>query len=392
MKKILLVFTLTGYILTVAGANEAGQSWARLYRRLPDIKQKYAVLLNLTPMDDRSLEPFYLDSLNDLVYGDLSQYRDSRNTYDDWEILTRTIVRELGEIKGQTSSEVVWDVARSAEVPLLKSEALIALGQMRALEYAEPISVILMNLNFNTRSDQEAAEIEAYGAVVALDKMQDSVGFEPLFYASIGWYSDRVTGLADQALLSLNDDPVPALTEVLLSASDYRAKRAALDLALRTNASDSGKTAVAATALSEGLKYSETDPTRVRQLTNLRADAINAMIALGVPEGDAPRLLNQAADEGELDETLIALQALGGSGGDEATGYLADRLSFYNERQASGLALSRDELTVVRQIIYALGESGNQLGLEPLTQMAFLDYTPSLIRESRTAIQKIEGQ
>lgn len=392
MKKALAIIALGGFIIMNSVADEAGQSWARLYRRLPDIKQKYAVLQNLTPMDDRSLESFYLDSLNDLVYGNLSQFRTDRATYDDWEILTRTIVRELGEIKGQTASDVVWDVARTAEVPLLKSEALIALGRMRAVEYAEPIAVMLRNLNFNTRSDREAAEIEAYGAVVALDKMKDPIGFEPLFYASIGWYSNRVTGLAEQALLELGDDPMPPLTGILMSAADYRVKRSALNLGLRTDVPDAGKSDIAAAALSEGLKYSESDPTRIRQLAELRTDAVNGMIRFGVPEGDAPRLLNQAVDEGELDEKLFAIQALGRSGGDDATGYLAERLSFYNDRQASGLALSREELTIVRQIIFSLGESGNRLGLEPLAQMAFLDYTPSLIRDSKSAIEKIEGQ
>jgi hypothetical protein len=39
--------------------------------------------LNIAPLDDRSLEPFLLSSLNELVYGDLVAYRTDRATCDD---------------------------------------------------------------------------------------------------------------------------------------------------------------------------------------------------------------------------------------------------------------------------------------------------------------------
>ncbi len=390
-KKLLTIIALGALLAANLGADQAGQSWARLYRRLEDLKQKNEILQNITPLDDRSLEPFFLESLNDLVYGDLSKYRESRNTYDDWELLTRTIVKELGDIKGQTAAETVWEVARTAEVPLLKSESLIALGQMRALEYAEPIATMLRNINFNTRSDKDAAEIEAYGAVVALDKLKDSVGFESLFYASIGWYSDRVTDLADEAALTVSGNPVPALDAILLKAEDYRDKRAALNMALRSDASEADKAGIASTALAEGLKYSESDYTLVRQLANLRSDAVRGMIEYGVSDGETAGLLNEAVDEGDMDEKLISLQALGMAGTDEAVTFLADRLSYYNDRQISGLGLNNEELTIVKQLIYALGISGNEIALDPLSQMSYLDYTPALIRESKEAIDRIKN-
>ena len=390
-RRILTLLVFIGILAAPLVGSEAGESWSRLYRRLTDIKQKYAVMQNIVPLDDRSLEPFFTTSLNDLVYGDLSQYRTNRSTYDDWEILTRTIIKEIGDIKGQSAASAVWDVAKSAERPLLKAEALIALGKMRAVEYAPEIATMLRNLNFNTRSDDEAAEIEAYGAVVALEAMKDDAGFESLFYASIGWYSDRVTDAASDAVLTVSEDPTVRLIAIMEDTTDYGDKRKALETALRTDAPDRDQAAVAVAALSEGLKYAETDLSRRRQLANLRMDAISAIIALGVSTEGAPALLDQAIDEGELDEGLIALQALGADGGDEAASVLARRLASFNERQASGLALNRDELTVVRQIIFALGESGNELGLPPLTEMSFVGYTPALIRQAEEAIAKIQG-
>ena len=182
MKKLLLIISLAGFFTASAVADQEGESWARLYRRIPDIKQKYAIMQNIIPLDDRSLEPFLTSSLDELVYGDLSQYRTDNSTYDDWEILTRTIIGELGDIKGQSGALTIWDVVTTAEVPLLKAEGLIALGNIRAIKFAPEIAMMLRNLNFNIRDDRDAAEIEAYAAIVALEKMKEDIGFESVFY------------------------------------------------------------------------------------------------------------------------------------------------------------------------------------------------------------------
>lgn len=391
MKKILLIFILGALVMASAAADQEGESWSRLYRRMPDIKQKYMIMQNIMPLDDASLEPFLVSSLEDLVYGDLSQYRSNRNTYDDWEILTRSIIGELGDLKAVSGAAVIWDVVETAEVPLLKAEALIALGNIRAMRYAPDIAVILRNLNFNTRSDRNAAELEAYGAVAALDKLKVAEGFEPLFYASIGWYQDRVTAYAAEALRSVSDDPIPSFTDVLVLAADYSVKRKALDMALETDSPANSKISIVVSALSEGLKYSENDYERRRQLANLRMDAITAMITLDQSTPELPRLLDKAITEGEVDEQLIAIQALGVDGSDAAAEILARRLSEYNERQASGLAVNQEEIILVRQLIFAIGESGNILGNQPLKEMSFVGYTPALLRLANEAMAKING-
>lgn len=392
MKKLLLIISLAGVFATSAVADQEGESWARLYRRIPDIKQKYAIMQNIIPLDDRSLEPFLTSSLDELVYGDLSQYRTDNSTYDDWEILTRIIIGELGDIKGQSGALSIWDVVTTAEVPLLKAEGLIALGNIRAIKYAPEIATMLRNLNFNIRDDRDAAEIEAYAAIVALEKMKEDIGFESVFYASIGWYQDRITNYAEEALLSISDDPMAQLIEIMLLASDYNYKRMALETAMKLDAPVAGKASAAVMALTEGLKYAESDYLLRRNLTNLRIDAITALITLGVSTSESPFLLDDAIDEGEMDEKLIAIQALGSDGGDEAAEILARRLSEFNERQASGVTPDQEELILVRKLIYALGESGNQIGIQALKEMTFVGYTPAILRQADEAMAKIGGK
>ena len=391
MRKLLLIIGLAGVLVASVTADQEGESWARLYRRMPEIKQKYAVMQNIIPLDDRSLEPFLVLSLDELVYGELSHNRTDKMTYDDWEMLTRTIIGELGDIKGLSGAPAIWDVVGTAEVPLLKAEGLIALGNIRALEFAPEIALLLRNLNFNVREDRDAAEIEAYAAIVAMEKMKADIGYEPLFFASIGWYQNRVTDYAEEALLSISDDPTPMMIEIMEHASDYSHKRLALEVALKSDASASGKGTAAVSALAEGLKYAENDFERRRELANLRIDAITALITLGESAPESPLLLDNAIDEGEMDEKLIAIQALGSDGSDGATEILARRLSEFNERQASGLAPDQEEIIIVRQLIYALGESGSQIGIQALKEMSFAGYTPAILRQADEALAKIGG-
>ena len=391
MKKLIFIISLVFMVSATVFADQEGESWARLYRRIPDLKQKYAIMQNITALDDQSLEPFLLTSLNELVYGDLSQYRTKRSTYSDWEILTRSIVKELGDIKAQSAVSTIWDIVETAETPLLKAEGLVALGNIRALNYAPDIALMLRNLNFNAESNQDDAEIIAYACIVALEKMKAEAGFESVFDASVGWYSDRVTDLAKNALASMSDNPVEQLVGIIEGNPDYEYKLYALNAALSLDLSEEQKTSAAVAALSEGLKYSESDYTLNLQLAKLRKTAINALIKSGTSTPESPALLDSAIDEGDIDEKLIAIQALGSDGGDEAAGILARRLSEFNQRQASGIALNNDELLLVKQLIFALGEAGNPIGIQPLKEMSFVGYTPALLRQADEAMTKIGG-
>ncbi|MCG8453956.1 MAG: hypothetical protein MI717_12330 [Spirochaetales bacterium] len=390
-KKLLAIFLLFTLLLPSVFAVESGESWARLYKRLDDIDQKHAVLQNIVSLDDRSLESFLSSSLDDLVYGNLSYFRENRATYDSWEALVRTLVKELGDIKAQSASSTIMDIVETTDSSLLKAEAMVALGRMRALEYAPDIALILRNLNFNTRGDLASAEIEAYGAVVALERLRDDVGFEPLFYATVGWYRDRVTTDAERALLSF-DDVASRLNTILLSASDYREKRQCLELALRSDASAEQKAQIITTSLQEGLRYAESDATRARRLAELRLAAMKGMVDTKLTTEALPALLKEVLEERSSDEALLAILALGADGGDEAVEILSQRIRYYNDRQASGLGLTFEEDSTLRQLIFALGEAGNEKGLMALKEMTYFNYTPGITRQAREAVKRISGE
>ena len=378
--------------VAVSSFGQSAASSCRLYLTLSDLDQKYDVMQEILSFDDRTLESFMAESLDELVTGGLSSHKSDPATYDTWEKLTLSIIRELGDLEGRSAAATVWDVARTTDSSVLKADSYIALGNMGATEYASDIALALRNLNFNTRNDADGAEAEAYGAVYALGKMKEAVGIEPLVYASLGWYHDKVTSLARTSVLSFSDGLEEHMSRIISDATDSRDKRRVLALMMDTEASAGSKGSVAVTALSEGLAYAESDASLRRELANLRQDAIRDLIELEASAPNSPGLLDRAIDRGDQDEKLIAIQALGADGGDAAVGVLIRRLNEFNARQDAGVAVDQEELAVLHKLIDALGDSGNELGLEPLDDMRYYDYTNAVVRHARRAAAQIRGE
>lgn len=387
IKVIILFATISSFVV----ANE-GKTLSRLYNRFRTLEQKYSIIQSMVTLDDRTLEPFYFSALQDLIYGDMSSYRNKEETAKLWETVTHMIIVELGDLKGESTSTMIWDVTRTTETPLLKADGLVALGRIQAVEYAPDIALILRNLNFNKNDNSEFAEKVAFGAVFALMLMKEDVGFEPLFYASIGWYQDRVTEIAHRAITTSYEDPVPLMIPILTGSEDYEIQRRVLSTAMQMDTPPEKKIEIVMVALVEGLEPHVDNATLKEQLSSLRKDAIGNYVALNLPHTSAPRLLDKSITRGDLDEKIVAIEALGRDGSNSATQVLVQRLDVLNERQISGVTLNREQLVLLRQIIFALSISGNEQGLAPLNDMAYIDYTPALKKLAQEAIEKIQNR
>ncbi len=376
-----------------AAAGQYGESLSRLYQRLNDLEQKYSIMQELAGLDDNALEPFFLTAIDDLVYGKLSHHRTSNtNTYDSWLSLSLLTVKELGEFKAQGVSGTVWDLARTAKSSLLKAECLISLGKMNAVEYTSDIAMLLHELNLNQRPDRENAEIEAYGAAMALRRLRNEKGFESLFYASIGWYKDRVTNLADEFTMNSYDTPVVYLSNIIKNADDYQVKRHALDAVIRVNADAEEKVEALAAALQIGLRLNISSVELNRQLAQLRLDVIRGYADLKTLHPEMPDLLRTSINRGDKDEKLLAIHVLGIDGSDAAVTHLAEIVLEYAGRQDSGVSLSNDEISLLRQCIFAIGDSGSEVGLEALQSIQFSDFTPMVKQLAVEAVKKIQNK
>ena len=220
--------------------------------------------------------------------------------------------------------------------PLTRAEALIALGSMRADEYAERIALLLRDLNNEPTADKQGGEQVAYGCVIALERMRSPVGFAPLFFASEGWYSKRVRDQAERSLALVLADPSESVSALLRTETPPRMLRA-LALELRSQAPAVGKTAVAALALSRGIAYAPRNRVEQGQLSELRVVAMNALASAGPGNGSAVPDMAEAYRIGPTDERLVAMKALGAEKSPASAAALRDIILDLNSAQKAGL-------------------------------------------------------
>lgn len=381
---------LAFFILSSLQAGDRSEVWKRMYNRATTIDQQYAIMQNIVAMDDPSL----IDMLDDALAEQIASLEDQMNRTERArkDELMRMIVNELSALKAEESAGTIFTLYNAVDNHILKADCLVALGNIRAIDLVPQISTILRNLNFNTNTEPQVAEILAFAAVVSLERMRDVRGFEQVFYASQGWYSRRVKERAAKALKTISEDPTEPIITILTGPdSNYETKLKALEVESESTAPIENKSRVSILALQEGLRYSPNNKTESNQLAKLRQSAMVNLINNGYKGPDVAEDLGHAYDRAEdINERLISIQAMGVNGTDETVGWLSKKLGEFNSNQLSGIAANQTELIYIRQMISSLGLSGNINAKPILLEVQFSDYTPAIVRLAKEAISNLE--
>ena len=176
-------------------------------------------MMNIVEQHNRDMIPVMTDALDQEIrsFRNTSGITQKRMQID----LMTVIVRELGRLKAAESDAVLMETVRITKDPILKGEAVLSLGKTGARQYSDQLALMLRNLNFNMDGiqNQRENEIEAYALVRALELLRSESGFEPVFFASLGWYSTQsgVKERARRALVVMVDDPSEQLSSILLN-------------------------------------------------------------------------------------------------------------------------------------------------------------------------------
>ncbi len=216
----ILLFLLITVSLSFAG--EAADVWSRLYNRAKTYEQRYEIMLNIAELEDHDLPPFLSAALNDLIVTWRNPVNSSQLTLHNQ--LIELIVEQLGSLKIRDSADHLFTVVKDAEDPFLKRAALIALGKVSGTAYADEIAMLLRNLNFKPGKASQAEEVVAYGCIAALERFKEPIGYEPVFFASIGWYTDRIKSKAVRSLEVILADPSEILGNIVKNNSIFRVK------------------------------------------------------------------------------------------------------------------------------------------------------------------------
>ncbi len=393
MKKALLILAALFVLGIEAFAlNENVVVWQQIYEQVDTDDQRISVLLKIMDFKDREFTPVLVGALDKLVSRRLEE-GPAGEVYDK-NRLARLIVQELGNLKSIEAAESVFILYGEVKEPILKGEAAVALGKMRAVDYAEKLAFDLNSINLRPDpSKSRDQEIIALGLVQGLESMRSPLGYEPVFLASQGWYSknSQVKDTAKAALVTMVDDPTDSIIDILVSNPSMDIKNAALAASLSSRASAERKAEVASRALQIGIDRATVDKASELAASTLRVAAITGLTGLRDKKAENVPLLVKSIgldkkNDVSLDETVKAYVALGVNGSDDAAKFLSATLAEYNTREKSKLNTPRDKL-LIRQVIASMVLTKNPLVKNVLLQAQFIkEYDGQIIREVQAAL------
>ena len=394
MKKIFLVCLLV-FITTLGfSASEDLGLYTFLYNGTLTHEDQLALLQVMVDSKISGGGEFYSAALTRLIseYPNISGATE-RDYADDQAILLASL---LGQEKYSGAAPDLWRMFNAFTNPLVKSEALMSLGRIRATQFLPQVIYELEKLNNNAPSrDILNSERVAFGAVIALEKYQDISGYLAVYFASTGWYSDRIKSLAKKAMEVISSDPTEPMLQVIRSSGyDYATKLAALQTIESSNVSGSSKSRVAVAAFSEGWRAATNDVRLRGQLNLLRKTSMNMIRSYGASEDEVYALLErsykQFADrtDGDRDEALEAIVTLRTLATDEAAKRLSGFLMTINSKMQSGTLTRKDE-DLVREIIPAMGATKQASAKQALNVVIALNWTSAVKTLAQDALREI---
>ena len=390
MKRAILAI-LVGLIASTAFAEDDVEFYTSQFDNALTAVHRLSVLRIARDAELQDAGGFYAHALSRtlLSYPNLRGNRE----IDAADEAIRLITDELTEDQTDTGQNL-WRVVQVFSNPLVRADAVMALGKVGATDLLPQVVQLLKDTNENLYfRNPIAGERLAYGAIDALAKYKDASGYIPVFLAANGWYSERVKTKAAESLKEILEDPTEPLTEIIHGAGfTYDEKFLALSaIESAEDVEESAKAGAALAALQEGWrgKGSANDARMKKELIRMRKLAINMISRYGIEDESVYPLLERSFRYGvDEEEKLGVVAALKKLGTEDAAKLLSSFIDFINNKLERGIVTDRDE-RFMRALIPALGSTGNAVGRPVLRQVVALEWSYGVQQLAQEALENI---
>jgi len=294
---------------------------------------------------------------------------------EDAEKSAIILCQGLGAEKYTAAANEVWQVVELFDVVRVANDgntmqvALITMGQIDAKDFVTHIVQRLNNFNTQTIIDRETrrrVQMGVIGCINALEALKDIRGYRPVFFVTVGTFDPAVRNIASAALPNIVDDPSEVIIEVINdTSSDPRVKLTAWRELMRTKAPDSSKAKVASAALAVGWLYSTTNQNFLRNLREMRKEAIDTIRQFGAADPsvytnmDLSYRRNFENANPDYDEIMLTLNTLTALSSDEAVDLLLKFLRELHDRRRRNV-WSNKEKRVFNWVVACIGKTKTQ--------------------------------
>ncbi len=353
--------------LCAAGlAQGSGNIFLLLFRRSNSLVHRCALVAEMVEASDRSKAPDLAEAFYDLSRVDRSLLSPSQAEAHLGAM--RLLCAALGEYRHAESQDALMALARSKDPGVLRAEALIALGKMRAVRYVDEITSMLEAINVQAVGGGPERELIAYGCVQALIRMGGVSAWPALLEASTGWYTASLKQLASTGLRVIARDPSLG-AQTVIERGGLDLKLLAMEYLLVSEAPAESKLALARLGLRKSLETSGNKGTDINSATLLRKRSMDWMVQAGDRSPEALELYRLAWNTASVDGKLSILAGYGASRSEAAAIELETVISEFNQRREAGY-VSDDIDRLIRTAIAAAADCRSPVVLPALSAVA----------------------
>ncbi|MDR2480652.1 MAG: hypothetical protein LBD48_15245 [Treponema sp.] len=387
MKKLFATCILVNIAVLAAAGPEEVQIYSYLYNGAATGPEQLGILQSMIERKVSGAGSFYVSALRRLISG-YPNIRDSAELSAANE-QAALLAAQIGVERFSSAAPYLWFLADRFPDSQVRAEALMSLGKIQAVNYLPQIINILNKLNVEPPADRAGGERIAFAAIIALEKYANSSGYLPVFFASVGWYSDRVKKQAANSLALISKNPEPFLAEIISGPDySYAVKYTALQTAAASAMPESQKAAIALAAL-PGSWGASSKEAASSTLVNMRKLSLEMIGRYGTPDAAVYPLLERCYTSGvDINEKKAAIATLPHLPGGEAAGLLIKFFTALDAKQKNK-TLTADDNALAREIITALGDTKQPAAIPVLNSIQKSGWDSAVKKMARAALKQI---
>ncbi|MDR2193931.1 MAG: hypothetical protein LBP19_05625 [Treponema sp.] len=388
--KRLIIIALVSVTIPALFADEELDFYTEQFNNAVTVLEQLGFVKTVVNQNMSDADGFYAMALDRLLFEyPAVKSAQERQAADEMAIL---LVQQLGNDQYADAGQKVWRVVKTFSNAMVKSESLIALGQMNATDLLPHVVQILVDTNTKGPVNRTSGERIAYGAITALANYKDPSGYAPVFFAANGWYQLWVKKAANETLPLLAEDPAEHLIAIIQDAAyTYDQKLLALKTIEQSSTADENKVKAAIAGITFGWAGSSPSPDLQYKRVQIRKTALGIINTYGAGD-DAASILNYlnwsyryAADE---EEQLYAIGAFSTLASDEAVQYLGTYTIELNDKKARRTFNATDERRI-RALIAGLGNTQNQNAKLYLQAVLSVQWTHQIQKIAQQALNNL---
>jgi len=352
---------------------------------------KIQLLQDAAEQGTEGFGPLYLQAV-DYVLGNTSMIA----TDGRFGQLSQIALEQIEALGFEQANRSVWQLFEADASTGVRVRAMAALGTIAGADEDTTGKMIAwldkQNILRGAGKPQDIQVIAA--AAAALGKLGAESAFQVLFAAMHLQYSDVVTSLCREALLTLRGDFKDHLLGVLKDRP-LAEKQQALTMALESDRLEvSEKAEIAAFALDVALHTGVKEADLKALTREIRKSAVSALgkfqwspaTALVIEHFD---ITLQETDRGLADKGLLleAVAGLGNMQTSEAAVRLTQYLVLLNSYTEKGQGYDEQ---IMMAVVTNLGKLGDKTAFDDLMYVQYLNYSSNVRNAAKTALEKIK--